>query len=331
MPSLPIPVFVALVLGFACLRIWQEQRHVTALGLLLGICAVQSLIIALAQHYMLPGMRLIQPITASLIPPLAWLAYQTSAVRGFRISDLSHGLVPLMAITAIVGAPAFLDILLPAAFVGYGIAILTHSLRGADAQPRALLAHGNVPSQIWLVIGGALTVSALSDVLILVAQVTGRSDLQPWIVTVFSVGNLLLIGVFGLSPYLRAGVDEIEEPAPANLEPDAELWERVSDYMKTDRPYLDPNLTLAQLARKLRVPAKSLSTTINRATGENVSRYVNMARISHAQNALLEGETVTEAMLSSGFNTKSNFNREFLRVAGTSPSEWLQTNRSIRD
>jgi AraC-like DNA-binding protein len=29
-------------------------------------------------------------------------------------------------------------------------------------------------------------------------------------------------------------------------------------------------------------------------------------------------------MLSSGFNTKSNFNREFLRVAGVSPSEWLR-------
>jgi AraC-like DNA-binding protein len=28
-------------------------------------------------------------------------------------------------------------------------------------------------------------------------------------------------------------------------------------------------------------------------------------------------------MLESGFNTKSNFNREFLRVVGKSPSEWL--------
>jgi AraC-like DNA-binding protein len=31
-------------------------------------------------------------------------------------------------------------------------------------------------------------------------------------------------------------------------------------------------------------------------------------------------------MLSAGFNTKSNFNREFLRVAGVPPSEWLREN-----
>ena len=71
---LPIPVFASLVLGFACLRLLQEQKRITALGLLLAFCAVQSLIIALARHYMVAGIRWVQPITASLIPPTAWLA-----------------------------------------------------------------------------------------------------------------------------------------------------------------------------------------------------------------------------------------------------------------
>ena len=39
---------------------------------------------------------------------------------------------------------------------------------------------------------------------------------------------------------------------------------------------------------------------------------------------LLRGESVTEAMFASGFNTKSNFNREFLGVVGTSPSAWAK-------
>ncbi|MGL5010519.1 MAG: helix-turn-helix domain-containing protein [Paracoccaceae bacterium] len=101
--------------------------------------------------------------------------------------------------------------------------------------------------------------------------------------------------------------------------------------MARDKPYLDPNLTLAHLARKLRVPAKTLSAAINRATGENVSRFVNAERIRHAQSILLRGETVTEAMLASGFNTKSNFNREFLRVAGASPSDWLKDSSTIAE
>jgi AraC-like DNA-binding protein len=329
MPTLPIPVFVALLLAFACVRLWADQRRLTALGLLLALCAVQSLIIALAQHYMVPGMRWVQPVSAAVVPPVAWLAYITTSVRPVAQSDLLQGLVPLAALAALLVAPAFLDVLLPAAFVGYGTAILVQALRGSDAQPRALLAHGNVPSRIWLVIGAALVASALSDVLIVLAQATERAEARGWIITVFSVGNLLLIGLFALSPYLRSDAPEKPEPLVESAEPDAELWSRVVTYMAQEKPYLDPNLTLAHLARKLRVSAKALSTTINRATGENVSRFVNVARIRHAQDMLLRGESVTEAMLESGFNTKSNFNREFLRVAGASPSDWLQTGGRI--
>lgn len=324
MPSLPIPVFVAIVLGFACLRLVAEQRRLGPLGALLGICALQSLIIALAQHYGVQGMRWVQPITAAFIPPAAWLACQLTAVRRGRPTDLLHGLVPLAALGTILLMPEGLDLLLPGAFLAYGIAILVQSLRGADAQPATPLAHGSIPARIWLVIGGALVASAFSDGLILLAQSTGRPQWQPWIITLFSVGNLLLIGLFSLSPYLRSEAAPDPGPPHNDPEPDAELWARATEYMAREKPYLDAGLTLAQLARKLRVPAKALSTTINRATGENVSRFVNKARIMEAQTALLRGESVTEAMLTSGFNTKSNFNREFLRVAGASPSDWLK-------
>ena len=331
MPTLPIPVFVALMLAFACLRLCVEQRRLSILGLLLALCAAQSFIIALAQHYMVPGLRWVQPVSAALVPPIAWLAYVITALRPAARGDLLHGLVPLAALAALLVAPAFLDVLLPAAFVGYGVAILMQALRGADAQPQAILAHDNLPARIWLVIGAALVASALSDVLIVLAQATGRAEARGWIITVFSVGNLLLIGLFALSPYLRAEPAEAEEADEETPEPDIELWQRLQAFMARERPYLDPNLTLAQLARKLRVPAKALSATINRSTGENVSRFVNAERIRHAQSLLLRGQTVTEAMLASGFNTKSNFNREFLRVAGASPSDWLKASSTIAE
>jgi AraC-like DNA-binding protein len=329
MPTLPIPVFVAFLLAFACLRLCVEQRRLSILGLLLALCAAQSFIIALAQHYMVPGMRWVQPVSAALVPPAAWLAYVVTALRPAARGDLLHGLVPLAALAALLVAPAFLDVLLPAAFVGYGIAILMQALRGADAQPQALLAHDNLPARIWLVIGAALIASALSDMLIVLAQATGRTEVRGWIITVFSVGNLFLIGLFALSPYLRTDTLDAPEPPEETAEPDAELWDRLQVYMAREKPYRDPNLTLVQLARKQRVSAKALSTTINRATGENVSRYVNAERIRHAQSLLLRGETVTEAMLASGFNTKSNFNREFLRVVGASPSDWLKAGSTI--
>ena len=86
--------------------------------------------------------------------------------------------------------------------------------------------------------------------------------------------------------------------------------------------YLDPDLTLARLARRMTLPAKQVSAAVNRVTGENVSRLINGYRIRHACERLAAGDGVTTAMLASGFNTKSNFNREFLRVTGMSPSRW---------
>lgn len=38
--------------------------------------------------------------------------------------------------------------------------------------------------------------------------------------------------------------------------------------------------------------------------------------------------SVIRVMLESGFLTKSNFNREFLRVTGTSPTAWRQLQKT---
>ncbi len=319
MPTFPIPVFIACVLAFASLRLWQQREHANPLVLLLILCAAQSLIIALNQHYGVSVMRLVQPLVASFIPSAAWIAYRGHASR----ADVLHALGPGAAASALLVAPQFLDVLLPGLFVVYGGLILFSAMQGADTQPKALLASSDLAARIWLVIGAALIASALSDVLIVATQVAGYPELQPWIISVFSVGNLLIIGALSFSPYLQTVEDDERDEAPTTQVADPEIWDRIQTFMEVQRPYLDPDLTLSRLSRKLGVPAKSLSATINRTTGENVSRFINQARIAEAQKAMLNGESVTNAMLMSGFNTKSNFNREFLRVVGASPSAWL--------
>lgn len=323
MISLPIPIFGAAVLLFLFARLWVAQKRIGVLALLLAVCGCQAFIIALAQHYQVPFTRLIQPVTATLIPPTAWLAYQTTAVRRLNRSDLLHGLVPLMALAAILTAPAFLDVFIPGVFVVYGLAILLHCISGPDAQPKILLENGEITARVWQIIGVALIASAFSDIFIIAARAAGAAYLQPWIISLYSVGNLLLIGGLSLSDHLQSETEEApvptSQPAPVNQT----LWAQIESYMADKQPYLDPDLTLQRLSRKIGVPAKTLSATINTATHDNVSRYINDARIAAAQSALLEGENITSAMLSSGFNTKSNFNREFLRVSGKSPSQWL--------
>jgi len=325
MPTFPIPVFVACVLAFASLRLWQQRGHANLLVLLLILCAVQSLIIALNQHYGVSAMRMVQPLVASLIPSAAWIAYRGRAFR----ADLRNALGPLTAAAALLVAPQFLDVILPALFAIYGGLILLSAKEGADAHHDAPLASSDLTARIWIIIGAALIASAVSDVLIVATEVAGYPEIRPWIISVFSVGNLLIIGALSFSPHLQTVVDDEPDEAPVPQVPDPDIWARVQTFMETHKPYLDPDLTLSRLSRKLGVPAKSLSATINLATGENVSRFINKARIAAAQKAMLDGESVTNAMLTCGFNTKSNFNREFLRIVGTSPSAWLNEVRQL--
>ena len=175
-------------------------------------------------------------------------------------------------------------------------------------------------------IGAALIASAFSDALIIAAQIGGAAWLQPWIISLYSSVMLLVIGALTISGDLETDVAEerIEvSEATSMTDEDNRVVGLLDDLILVSKPFLNQDLTLSQLSRRLRIPVKTLSSAINRVTGENVSRYINAARIEAAKRALTSGETVTSAMLSSGFNTKSNFNREFLRITGLTPSAWL--------
>ncbi|WP_299193693.1 AraC family transcriptional regulator [uncultured Litoreibacter sp.] len=328
MPVLPIPLFGSLVLGFLFLKLVVDGRGRSFIAALLFLSALQSLIISLAQHYGIGWAFALQPITAAAIPPLSWIAFQTSAVRQFDARlDLPHVLVPVFIAFCVAFVREPLDFLIPLVFLSYGIAILVVSLRGSDALPITRLSAGNVPGLIWRVIGVSLIVSAFGDALIVVAQIADRGAWQPWIVALSSTGMLLLLGALSLSNSLWKQSDEgPTEPAlktPSDPEEDAKVMSRLEALMAQQRLYLDPDLTLTQMARRLVLPIKVVSGAINRTTGENVSRYVNAWRVDVACEALQNGESVTSAMFTAGFNTKSNFNREFLRIKGVPPRDWL--------
>jgi AraC-like DNA-binding protein len=87
--------------------------------------------------------------------------------------------------------------------------------------------------------------------------------------------------------------------------------------------FLEADLTVQRLARRLHLPARSLSAAINRTQGSNMSQYVNTFRLAHAARLLVESkDSVTRIAEQSGFMTRSNFYREFQRVYGQSPKEY---------
>ena len=323
LPAFPVPVFAAAVL-LALAAAARRADGAGWLAVLILACAVQAAVVAATQHYGVASLRPVQPVTAAAIPPLAWLAFHRTA-RDARLvaTDLGHAAPPILMAVVAATAPPALAAALPATFIGYGTAMLLSLRAGDAATPRLPLATGRRPGRLWILVAAALVGSGLSDVAITTAAASGHAALAPWIVTFGSTMTLLLVGWVAVSRDLRPDpATGPDRPAPPADDPeDAAIVARLDRLLDDTDLHLDPDLSLARLARRMGLPAKRLSAAVNRATGQNVSRHVNARRVAAARDRLAAGDSVTEAWLASGFATRSNFNREFKRVTGTTPRD----------
>lgn len=330
LPQIPLPIIGSILLCWLLLRaVWQgERRPAAPFLLLLALCAAQGVILTLAVGLNWPAARWLSPVTAAGVPVLAWLGFAAAqgAQRGARV--LPHlGAVFVIILAAAFARPA-LDPLLVALFTGYGGAILWHLRGGSDALGALALDGGERPVWLWRTIAAALILSGLGDLAISAGFALGLGDLRGWLIgvnyTVFLAGIGALSLAFDPAPTPATAPEDPPPPAtaPEDIARDAEIHARARALLTAERLFLDPGLTLARLARRLRLPEKTLSAAINRHAGQNVSRLVNDLRIDHACALIAAGCPVTEAMLESGFNTKSNFNRAFRIARATTPSAW---------
>ena len=122
---------------------------------------------------------------------------------------------------------------------------------------------------------------------------------------------------------LQPSVAQIALPNKSASEDHRRIAAELDRLMTEKRLWADTDLNLARLARRLGMPARAVSEAVNRVHGISVSHYVNNHRIEKACRLLSETDMpVTRILFEAGFMTKSNFNREFLRVTGESPSDW---------
>jgi AraC-like DNA-binding protein len=320
-------MIIALVLfTFLVLRIVKGETHVTLLALI-AACALQGAIVALVQYYGVSFLRPVQAVMATVIPPVAWFAFtRASGNEDPQRNMLWHAIGPALALLCLVVNPILLDVLIPLSFTIYGVAMLVRLWGGEDSLPHSRLESGARALMAWRIVALSLIASAACDVLIAYGLAAGYSGVVLWLPSLVSSLSLLSLGALSLTNAIESRREQSAEeavPSKEELERDQAIIAKLDDYVQAHKPHFDPDLTLARLARKLTVPAKQVSAAINRSKNENVSRYINRLRIEEACRQMAEGKSVTAAMFDSGFNTKSNFNREFLRVRGQAPRQWL--------
>ena len=93
---------------------------------------------------------------------------------------------------------------------------------------------------------------------------------------------------------------------------------------REERWFLDPDLKVRTLARKLGTPPAELSVLINTVSGRNFNEFVNELRIEHARTLLVaEPErSILDIAYASGFNSKSAFYRQFTTLTSLTPAQF---------
>ncbi len=104
---------------------------------------------------------------------------------------------------------------------------------------------------------------------------------------------------------------------------------RVRNYMEEQKPFLNPDLNLVDLAKLLQMTRAQLSEVINTGFSKNFNDYINQYRISAFKTALDQGKQQQLSLLGiafeCGFNSKATFNRVFKKFERSSPSEYLRS------
>lgn len=105
----------------------------------------------------------------------------------------------------------------------------------------------------------------------------------------------------------------------------ASLFTRICQLMDEQQPYLNPDLKIADVAKALGTNATYVSRCINAERGATFSQFVNVYRISHAQQLLRQQPDMKIAALStdSGFANETTFFRAFKALTGMTPREWM--------
>ncbi len=106
-------------------------------------------------------------------------------------------------------------------------------------------------------------------------------------------------------------------------------FEKLKEYMETEKPHLNPELRLQQLAGELDIQPYNLSRVINEKAGKNFFDFVNGYRIEEVKTKIADPSFSRYSLLGiafeSGFNSKSAFNRVFKQLAKVTPSQYKKS------
>ncbi|MBU0912883.1 MAG: helix-turn-helix domain-containing protein [Gammaproteobacteria bacterium] len=330
-------LLAAQFLFMASPRPWPKR----ILGLNFLLYAHQSVLLISILHGQAGAFALLRPLGAMWLGPLLYLYFclvqKPDAILRWR--DGLHFVIGALVILILKNAPQLtgaIDLAITASFILYFLLMALRMRQGKQAlQHLGSLAS---PAYSWL---ACLMLMAFINIAAEIAvdqEIQTGIKLQDSVALFFAACAFLSLSIATLlaalyrSNWLEWMYQLGSQPEQKGLT--AEEQQRAADIMQRfEKLVLNEQLykqefgiTLPQAAKKLQLPARQLSTAINQLYGKSYSVYLNDQRINEAKRLLLAEPDlpVIAVMQQAGFSSKSNFNKEFLRAVGVSPSTFRQ-------
>ena len=156
-----------------------------------------------------------------------------------------------------------------------------------------------------------------------------------WLLAVPSVlfsTILILIGHIGLHQQFHIQDIKSEEEnelglATPQLINENKFSEAIQHLVEEEKLYLQPNLKIDDLAKRLNTNRNYVYQAINVGMGLSFTTYINQKRIEYAKHLIEENPKalLTDIAQKSGFTSTSAFYRNFKTLIGCSPKEYLQS------
>ena len=120
----------------------------------------------------------------------------------------------------------------------------------------------------------------------------------------------------------------INESTPITEDPQIQdVNHKLIGYIEAEKPYLNPELSLQELADKLEVKRHALSNAINQIHNKNFYEFINQYRVEEVKLMLTNPKNKHLKFISlaydAGFNSKATFNRIFKQTTTMTPSQFI--------
>lgn len=296
-----------------------------------------------------------------LYGPLFWFYTKalTTAQYKFEIKSIWH-FFPFICFYAVLISPLLIGVtLLESDHVGYpfikllitplyliGVLLMLRNYRKELLNSYSYEQEVNLMWLTWITAGGiALWVLALSGYVY-----NSVTDAQKTLLYDFYVLSFLSFYLFALT-YVAITKTDIfnvatEKNTPKKLEPTPSIkteeievpdinkkesseLQQLKSIMDSEKPYLDPLLSISKLSKVCHIPQYKISKILNSQLNQSFYDFVNSYRIEDVKTRLAQGEASNYSILGvaqeAGFNSKASFNRIFKKMVGQTPSEYLKS------